>query len=474
MKEQLINRAIGQRSGIGNGTLLKTLRLPFAIILVFLVASCDNVLEPEPIDLLTDDIVLNEAKDVPLVEIGLYSAFRPIIPSTVISGDFTADMLLHNGTFSQYRELGTKQITSANASATALWGSIYNTVYVANFILERLPDVPGVRTVDRNRVLATAHFLRGYAYFVALYTFGGVPIVLETSIESNRNIPRASENEILQLILDDYTEALGKLPEKAVNPGFASEYAVYAALAKYYLYLGNWSAAEQFAHAVIESGEYILEPSYATLVNQDFTNESIFEVGYTLADDPGTNSTIGLNNLFVGRREIIPSNQTVLALASDESGDRFSSITFNPNNLVGNDNGWSVAKYGTADANNNNVVVFRLGEMYLIRGEARARQGNVTGSESAQDDINALRTRANAPTVGAVSQNQMLLLIENERRYELAFEGHRWYDLVRTDRAKDIMPAFNSNWRDSYERWPIPQREIQTNPALAGNQNPGY
>jgi hypothetical protein len=181
-----------------------------------------------------------------------------------------------------------------------------------------------------------------------------------------------------------------------------------------------------------------------------------------------------LNNLFVGRREIIPSNETVLALASNESGDRFASISFNPNNLVGNDNGWSVVKYGTADQNNNNVLVFRLAEMYLIRAEARAQLGNVTGSNSAQSDINMLRGRANAPTIGSVNQSQMLLLIENERRYELAFEGHRWYDLVRTGRASVVMPAFSSNWKNTYDLWPIPQREIQTNPALAGNQNPGY
>jgi hypothetical protein len=197
-------------------------------------------------------------------------------------------------------------------------------------------------------------------------------------------------------------------------------------------------------------------------------------MGYTLNDDPRTSSTIGLNNLFVGRREIIPSNQTVLALASAESGDRFTSIKFNANNLKGNDNGWSVAKYGTADENNNNVIVFRLAEMYLIRAEARARLGSVSGANSATTDINILRARAKAPAIGTVTQSQMLTIIENERVYELAYEGHRWYDLVRTGRAATVMPPFNSNWRAAYERWPIPQRELQTNPALVGNQNPGY
>ena len=200
------------------------------MVSVLLVCAC-NVIEPEPVDLLTDDVVLNEPGDVADVEIGLYSAFRNVIPSTVIAGDLTADMLIHNGTFSQYRELGTKQISSANASVAALWGSIYNTVYIANFILERLPQVPGVPIQQRNQVMGAAHFLRGYSYFVALYTFGGVPQVLTTNIEDNRNIPRASEDDILQLILDDFEEALALLPDQPANAGFVGEFAARAALA---------------------------------------------------------------------------------------------------------------------------------------------------------------------------------------------------------------------------------------------------
>lgn len=456
---------------------MKAIRLTYSVLFcvaLTIAAGCDNVLEPDPVDLLTNDIVLNEPGDVGNVEIGLYSAFRNIIPSTVIAGDFTADMLIHNGTFSQYRELGTKQISSANASVATLWASIYNTVYIANFILERLPEVEGVSTTQRNQVMGTAHFLRGYAYFVALYTFGGVPLVTTTDIETNRNIPRASTDDILELIQDDYDEGLSSLPDQPTDPGYAGKNAARAALARLHLYLGNWSDAEDFASTVIESGDYELETSFETVVTEDFPSESIFEVAYTTTDDPGTDSNIGLNNLFVGRREIIPSNEVVLALSSSESGDRFSSISFDLNSLNGTDNGWSVVNYGTADANNNNVVVFRLPEMYLIRAEARANQDHVTGSNSAQEDINVLRTRAEAVQVTAVSKSQMLRIIEEERRYELAFEGHRWYDLVRTGRASAVMSAFSANWKDAYEKWPIPQREIQNNPALVGNQNPGY
>lgn len=444
----------------------------FASTLFF--SSCEELLEPKPVDLLTDDVVFNEPRDVPNVEIGLYNAFRGIIPSTVIAGDLTSDMLVHNGTFSQFRELGNKQITSANASAGVLWGSIYNAVYLSNFILERLPLIEGIPAGERQRVTATAQFIRGFAYFTGAYTYGGIPKVTSTLIDDNRNIPRASRDEILNFALEDFNAALGKLPEEPASAGFAGDNAVRAALARFHLYQGNWVLAEQFATDVIESGAYLLEQKFESIVYEDFTGEAILEVGYTIADDPGTNNSIGLNNLFVSRREIIPSNQAIIALASNESGDRFFSITFNAQDLNGNDNGWTVAKYGTADEDNNNVVVFRLGEMYLIRAEARAQQGNVSGEGSAIEDINVLRERANAPLITSATQNQVIRLVEEERRYELAYEGHRWYDLVRTGRAQQVMPAFNSNWKNTEELWPIPQREIQTNPSLAGNQNPGY
>jgi hypothetical protein len=290
--------------------------------------------------------------------------------------------------------------------------------------------------------------------------------VTTTDIETNRNIARTSREEVLAFAGADLNSAIGILPTVPPSPAFASEYAVRAALARFYLYSGNWASAEANANLVINSGNYELDNAYANVALSDFPSESIFEVGYTIADDPAS-----LNTLFKSRREIIPSNETVLALASDPSGDRLYSIEFNIDNLKGSDNGWQVAKYGTAVEDNNNIVIFRLAEMLLIRAEARAQQGNTSGAVA---DINLLRDRANAPLITDASQSVMLRLIEEERRYELAYEGHRWYDLVRTGRANAVMSAFNPNWSDTYNLWPVPQREIQANPALADSQNPGY
>ena len=451
-------------------------------LLIFLLvsASCQTVLEPKPVDLLVDALVLNEANDVQPVRLGMYNALRGAAAPIIIAGDFTADYILFNGTFNDYSELANKRITAANGAVELLWQSLYRTIYVANFVLENLPKVTGVPEATRKQVLAEARFLRGFANFIGTYTYGDIPQVTTTGQAANRVVGRTAQATILTSVLADYEAALVDLPSVAAgstnittNATFLNKTSCQAAMARYYLYQKNWAKAEELTTKVISSGVYGLETNYVDIVTRDFTHESILEVGYNLSDDPGT-SSFGLNNLLVGRREVIPSNQLVISLVSTEAGTRSETIGFDVKNLRGSDNGWTVRKYGTASEDNNNIVLIRLAEMYLIRAEARAQLGRQTGTTGAVADLNVLRTRAKAPAIGVTAQADVLLAVERERVYELAFEGHRWYDLVRTGRAQAVMSAFSPNWNSRYERWPIPQSEIQQNPTLSGQQNPGY
>lgn len=450
-------------------------------ILFFLctLTSCKEVLEPQPVDLLVDELVLNEPQDVEPVRIGAYNAFRAMASPIIIAGDFTADYIRHNGTFTDYRELGTKQITPANGAVEELWNRLYRTVYVANFILEQLPQVSGVTATTRSQVLAEARFLRGFAYFIGAYTYGDIPLVTTTDQAQNRTIAKTAKADILAFALADLQAALVDLPDPSSESNsttlatYANKVTARAVLARFFLYQKNWTQAEQQATQVIDSKVYTLATNYIDVITKDFISESILEVGYGLSDDPGTGN-FSLNNLLVGRREVIPSDQLVLQLYSNESGERRQTLSFNAQNQRGDDNGWTVLKYGTASEDNNNIVLMRLAEMHLIRAEARAQQNKITGTGGAVADINVLRARAKAPNVVAASQADALSAVERERVYELAFEGQRWYDLVRTARAQAVMSAFTPNWNSRYERWPIPQSEIQRNPSLQGQQNPGY
>lgn len=441
----------------------------FAISLL-LVACEQDLLSPKPVDLITNDQVLKDASSARVVLTSAYRDLANLGAPKIIAGDLTADNLIHNGTFTQYREISNKDMSASNGSASSLWGVIYSMSYIASFLYEGLPalDIP---QSEFDEITATASFLRAYAYFVGAYTFGGLPIVTTTDVETNRVIPRSTFQETLEFVESELLYALDKVPEESFNSGEVTNGAVKALLARFYLYTENWSEAERYATEVIEgngTAEYILEEEYENVIS-DFSSESILEIVYSANDNPGTSTNFSINNLFVGRREIIPSSEMVLALQND-GGDRNIVLEFDGTNVQGGDNGWTIVRYGPFD----NIQVLRLAEMYIIRAEARAQQNNISGANSATSDLNVIRERAGVPLIQGLSKNQVLLAVENERRMELCFEGHRWYDLKRTGRAQSVMNDFTSNWTEKDELWPIPFREIVNNPSLKDAQNPGY
>src|SRR5699024_9097177 len=121
-------------------------------------------------------------------------------------------------------------------------------------------------------------------------------------------------------------------------------------------------------------------------------------------------------------------------------------------------------------ASTDPAYVIRLAELYLIRAEARAKKQN-PDIPGAIEDLNIIRKRADAvlyPEKESDLQN-IILAIEEERRLEFAFEGHRWYDLVRTERAKEVLGVEKSYWL-----FPIPNADVLADPDLEGENNPNY
>jgi hypothetical protein len=122
-------------------------------------------------------------------------------------------------------------------------------------------------------------------------------------------------------------------------------------------------------------------------------------------------------------------------------------------------------------------MVLRLGELYLIRAEARAHLGNIGG---AQSDLNAIRNRAGLPNTTASDQPSLLMAILDERRHELFSEwGHRWFDLKRTGNIDAVMSFITpqksngaTTWQSYKQLYPIPIEALNSSPNLT--QNAGY
>jgi hypothetical protein len=382
--------------------------------------------------------------------------------------------------------------TPATSTFQSVWNTAYQGINRANTVQDRLPAIP-MDTALKSRFLAEARFLRGFYYFTLVRLFGGVPLILkETTSLDNLAIARSTEEEVYTQIIADFTAAEATLPltYTGADAGRATKGAAKAFLAKIYLTRQNWTAAAAKSKEVMDLGVYNLWDNFAdvfALANKN-GKEAIFEVqaaggglgegsfmqGYMrpnfdrvngiagFGDDPVTANLYNTYNPLDKRRDI-----TIKLYSATTTPAAPASITFPA----------YVRKYldPSATANgegNNNYPIFRYADILLMYAEALNEQA--AGNPEAYTAINLIRKRAGLTDLANLTQDQFRDSVLLERRLELAFEGHRWYDLVRTKRLISAMKAQNASItvEDKHYLYPIPQTERDVNINLT--QNPLY
>src|SRR5690606_13334089 len=238
-------------------------------------------------------------------------------------------------------------------------------------------------------------------------------------------------------------DAENLLPDE-VNRIRATKRTVWALRARLHLYRGQWEQAEEYATKLIEkTADYtLLRPYSAWFANNVVgTRESIFELEFS-----------ALNPSAIRSQMQHPTNGGTYRYAPN---DRFVQLLNDPN-IGGGRSALikSVTQSGTTIWFGNlyyrlpatdPAYIFRIAEMYLIRAEARAQRDNLSVLDGALADLNEVRDRAGLLPSAAVTKRDVLLAIEEERRYEFAFEAHRWFDLARTGRAKAVLEALDPN-----------------------------
>jgi len=368
----------------------------------------------------------------------------------------------------------TKHLTSAtNGYVQSAWTAIYKTISGANYILDRVPKVsdPLLTTATKNQYLGEAYFIRALAYFDLARGWGGAQIILTPTIvpTDNTGVPRSSVADTYAQVLKDLNAAEPLVPT-AINRNRVSTKTVWALKARLYLYTKQWALAEQYATQVISSTDYGLVTPYSAFFanNAVATSESVFELAYAASNTNG-HSVWWLPPALGGRREWAPNDALVASLNNPAIGGGRSALlgqTAAPGNL------WYGKLYYRSPLGTDPAYVIRIAELYFIRSEARAQQGNIVGANSALSDLNAVRARAGvAANTTATSLNDIILALEAERRVEFPFETDRWFNLVRTDRAQTVLSLADKH----LYLFPIPYNETLVDPNLAGvNRNPGY
>lgn len=375
-------------------------------------------------------------------------------------------------------------IESTNGIVADYYRSMYNIIYRANVVLENLDAAGG----SAGQFEGEAKFVRAYAYFNLVRLFGDVPLVdrVIAPLEKDIQFTRENSDKVYSLITSDLTTAINNLDNTYQTR--ASKGAAQALLAKVYLTTGNFGEARSLCEAVINSGDYSLESDFRDVFYSEGNNEVIFAVGY-VGDDTKDSQNFSAEMLnAVGRTTGVNYVTADAAAFLDENGGNRTMFSYRQDALQPQFN--QVVKYlpdgsselgvdataGNPTLGGNDWIVIRYADVLLMHVEAiiNAGSGVSTTDPAALASFQAVRDRAGlTDPVTSVSKEELLA----ERRAELAFENHRFFDLVRFGVANDVLSEFAAANGYSFSGTdlllPIPQREIGlSNGTLT--QNPGY
>lgn len=493
---------------------MKRLKLYSIIILLVTTFGCSkDFLEKE---VLVNTVIENFYRTEADAYAALIAAYDPLQWEVMdgiyfcewMIGDVCSDDALKGGENSgDMPYLADLEKFDANASNELIkmtWDNLYIGINRCNLVTDNIPDIPESEFEDpttKARIIAEAKFLRAYYYFRLVKMFGGVPLITYVHDPYDDYVPRSSVEQTWNQIETDLIAAIPDLPFKSeVLPaelGRATKGAAKAFLVKAYVFQEKWDLAEPLANEIILSGEYDLADDYSEIFTLEGENgiESIFEIQYmdeATSDWPstyvGTRGTV-TNKLQDSRANWgwgfnRPSDDFV---AEFETGDpRLAATVYSDaSSYEGNTNHSAKYLLDAADRPDHptrgpsNIRVFRYADLLLLHAEAAYHN---THEDIARNSVNLIREKRREgngtilPFLTPVTTGQDLLdAIWHERRVELGMEGHRFFDLVRQNRAYEVMQAFGqTNFTEGvHELFPLPDTEI----AISGGvleQNYGY
>ena len=472
-----------------------------------LLAGCKSFLDRQPLGTIAPDNFFTGSGDAEASLTSCYDALQAV-------GGYGQDLLVMG-------EMPGDNCTSANGDVNALekiiWssstGQIYNVyrqayagVNRANVVLKYVPTV-AMDTARRRQILGEARFLRALNYFNLVRAYGGVPLRLqpsESGSSADINLGRASAEDVYNQVVSDLQSAAMQMP--ATNTNRATKNSAYALLARVQLTRRNWAAAQAAAQAV--TGATLNSSFKALFPAENKGSESLFEVQYNgttesgnfIPDEvlPSPPASYSYPKFNIPTTELLSYADTVndqrWAYRGRTNAGRDHGSYVDAGRGSGNDRGPFVYKW-TSNPNffnsPDNTYVLRYAEVLLTQAEAINEQ---TGpSNAVLAPLNLVRQRAGLAALTAASTQALTKValrneIDRQRRLELAFEGERWWDLLRYARhnladanaqhaitALDIIKQQQntpSGGNVNYLLFPIPQGEINTNSLVT--QNTGY
>lgn len=438
-----------------------------AVLILISLLSCKKFLDVQPKDAVSDQINI---VDKGSAETALSGTYRALASDAYYGQKFQFINYLRGGDLgwgdsrTVNREFIQNDVRSDNEEVNNVWVAIYKAINLSNHIIQKVPVVNDLTftTVDRDKILGEAYFIRALCYFDLVRTWGGVPLVIKPSVNATdtKGIPRSGVNDVYNLIEQDLEKA-EQLLEVSTNRVRATKKTVWALKARLHLYKKEWPQAELYATNVItDVTNYSLVKPFGNWFQNNLvgSRESILETAYSsVITNTHRNSWLppergGIRSWFPVDSFVTPMNDATIG------GSRKVLIAKATSNL------WYGQLYYRSPATDPSYII-RIAEVYLIRAEARAQQTNYTG---AQDDINAVRERADLTPITVSTTEEAILAIEKEIRFEFFAEPHRFFYLVRNELLEEKLNITNPK----KALLPIPNPQIVVDNVLV--QNPGY
>lgn len=441
----------------------------YSLLLIILSASvsCKKYLDEKPNNAIATEDAIVDVGTARAAIIGAYDRVQSYYAANYPTlGTITADNVIFNGTLSEYLQLDQDAIPTDNVITVATYQAIYRAINSANSVIAYVPAVndPLLTATEKSKILGEAYFIRALSYFDLARGWGGVQLQLKPTTDLNglKGIKRSTLDQTYDQVLADLTQAEQLLPEDATTRNRAQKSTARALRARLHLYRQQWADAETYATQVITNTKYALVKPYKSFFTAPFlTTESVFELTFSANDRNGYWSS-WYPSSSGGSFTLKPSDGIVAKLNNPLIGGTRNTL------IAGTSPSVYGVLYNTVATSTDPSYVIRIAELYLIRAEARAQQGKLTGANSAASDLNIIRDRAGLAPTTATTQADLLQAIEDENSVEFAFEAHRWFDLVRTGRAGVVLGITNPN----RYLFPIPLSDIQSDPDVT--QNPGY
>lgn len=475
-------------------------------LLGFSFSSCSDFLEQNLQTDLSENDFYKTADDILSAVNGVYSSLQEgdIYGNWYVFGEIPSDNTRNqlSGSVTTQNEFDQFYIDTQNSMIANFWKAAYKVINRTNTVLGRIDGIE-INTELANRYKLECKFIRALMYFNLVRVYGDVPLVLkEISISESYDILREPKENVYNQIIADLKEAQDlPVSYSTAEDGRATQGAAKALLANVYMTLHKYAEAETILAEIINSGRYsLLENTPGSLNIDGYKNvfspvnhnskEGIFEIqflkgGYGEGSNYANNfapENSGTNVVAVGGTggNNIPEMDIYNAYEEGDLRRDFSMSLGYYDNRKNNE--WVESRYvckfmdvpyQNNDASNNYPVI-RYADVILMYAEALNQNGKTA---EACKYLNMTRrrgfgyqtTETSPVDLQTTDKAQFALMVEQERRVELAFENHRWFDLIRTGRAVEVMRSKGFSLNETNLICPIPQKQIDVNPKLTQN-----